>query len=89
MRPSGDCASRDFELVIDAATAESIKCTIGSAWVEEDDKVEVRGRDVSTGIVRSIVLTRTEVADAIAPAGRTDSCRGHVLHLVVAARSRQ
>ena len=58
---------RDFELVIDAATAESIKCTIGSAWVEEDDKVEVRGRDVSTGIVRSIVITRTEVADAIVP----------------------
>ena len=58
---------RDFELAIDAATAESIKCTIGSAWVEEDDKVEVRGRDVSTGIVRSIVITRTEVADAIVP----------------------
>jgi len=60
------CA-RDFELAIDSATAEGIKCAIGSAWVEEDDKVEVRGRDVSTGIVRSIVLARTDVADAIAP----------------------
>lgn len=60
------CA-RDFELAIDAATAEGIKYAIGSAWVEEDDKVEVRGRDVATGIVRSVVITRTEVADAIAP----------------------
>ncbi len=60
------CA-RDFELVIDAATAESVKRTIGSAWVEEDDKVEVRGRDVSTGIVRAVVITRSEVADSIAP----------------------
>jgi len=60
------CA-RDFDLAIDAATAETIKCTIGSAWVEEDDKVEVRGRDVSNGMVRSVVITRTEVADAIGP----------------------
>src|ERR1019366_7478137 len=60
------CA-RDFELAIDLATAEAIKYAIGSAWVEEDDKVEVRGRDVSSGIVRSVVITRTEVADAISP----------------------
>ena len=60
------CA-RDFELAIDLATAEAIKYAIGSAWVEEDDKVEVRGRDVSSGIVRSAVITRTEVADAMAP----------------------
>jgi rod shape-determining protein MreB len=60
------CA-RDFELAIDLTTAEAIKCAIGSAWVEEDEKVEVRGRDVSSGIVRSVVITRTEVADAIAP----------------------
>ena len=58
---------RDFDLVIDVETAEAVKRAIGSAWVEEDDKVEVRGRDVSNGIVRSVVITRTEVADAIAP----------------------
>ncbi|MGO9206927.1 MAG: rod shape-determining protein, partial [Candidatus Limnocylindrales bacterium] len=51
----------------DLATAEAVKYAIGSAWVEEDDKVEVRGRDVSSGIARSVVITRTEVADAIAP----------------------
>ena len=60
------CAA-DFDLAIDLATAEAVKYAIGSAWVEEDDKVEVRGRDVSSGIARSVVITRTEVADAIAP----------------------
>jgi len=60
------CA-RDFELAIDSETAEGIKRAIGSAWVDEDDKVEVHGRDISSGIVRSVVLTRTDVADAIAP----------------------
>jgi rod shape-determining protein MreB len=60
------CARR-LDLLIDLATAESVKCAIGSAWVEDDDKVEVRGRDVSNGIVRSVVVSRTEVADAIGP----------------------
>lgn len=59
--------SRRLDLVIDAPTAEGVKCTIGSAWVEDDDKVEVRGRDASNGIVRSVVLSRTEVAGVIAP----------------------
>ena len=57
---------RDLELVIDPATAEGIKYAIGSAWVEDDDKVEVKGRDASSGIVRSTVISRTEVADVIA-----------------------
>ncbi len=60
------CA-RQLDLVIDWRTAEGIKCAIGSAWVEDDDKVEVRGRDASSGIVRSVVISRAEVADAIAP----------------------
>jgi len=60
------CA-RQLDLVIDRETAEGIKFTIGSAWVEDDEKVEVRGRDASNGIVRSVVVSRTDVADAIAP----------------------
>jgi rod shape-determining protein MreB len=60
------CA-RQLDLLIDLPTAEGVKCTIGSAWVEDDDKVEVRGRDASNGIVRSVVISRSEVADAIAP----------------------
>jgi rod shape-determining protein MreB len=60
------CA-RQLDLVVDLETAERVKWAIGSAWVEDDDKVEVRGRDASNGIVRSVVVSRTEVADAIAP----------------------
>jgi rod shape-determining protein MreB len=57
---------RHLDLVIDAATAERVKCTIGSVWVEDDEKVEVQGRDAATGIVRAVVISRTEVAEAIA-----------------------
>lgn len=60
------CA-RQLDLVIDRRTAEGIKLAVGSAWVEDDDKVEVKGRDASNGIVRSVVVSRSEVADAIAP----------------------
>ncbi len=76
------CA-RDFELTIDSATAEGIKYAIGSAWVEEDDKVEVRGRDVSSGIVRSVVISRTDVADAMAP--RVDHILGAVVSCITSA----
>ncbi len=68
------CA-RQLDLVIDRETAEGIKITIGSAWVEDDDKVEVRGRDASNGIVRSVVVSRTEIADAIAPVSTGYSTR--------------
>jgi rod shape-determining protein MreB len=60
------CA-RDFGLAIDLVTAEGVKLAIGSAWVEQDDKVEVRGREVSDGTPRAIVLSRSQVAAAIAP----------------------
>jgi rod shape-determining protein MreB len=60
------CA-RDFELTIDRATAEGVKLAVGSAWVTEDDKVEVKGRDVSNGLPRSVVISRSQVAAAIAP----------------------
>jgi len=58
---------RSLDLTIDFATAEVVKRVIGSAWVEDDDKIEVKGRDCSSGFARSVVLSRTEVADAIAP----------------------
>ena len=76
------CA-RDFELAIDSATAEGIKHAIGSAWVEEDDKVEVRGRDVSSGVVRSVVISRTDVADAMAP--RVENILGAAVSCITSA----
>ena len=81
--------SRQLDLVIDSATAENVKYEIGSAWVEDDDKVEVRGRDASNGIVRSVVISRTEVADEHRPPGGPDPCRGGGVHLFSSTRSRQ
>jgi rod shape-determining protein MreB len=58
---------REYDLVIDLETAEAVKCAIASAWVTRDDKAEVRGRDASSGVARSAVISRSEVADALTP----------------------
>lgn len=55
------CA-RSFDLVIDPSTAEAVKLAIGTAWPGEEAKVEVHGRDASTGTPRSVVLSSSEVA---------------------------
>lgn len=60
------CAG-ELDLAIDPDTAEQLKCALGSAWVEDDAKMEVSGRDLSTGVARTVALSRTEVADAIWP----------------------
>ncbi len=60
------CA-RQLDLAIDPGTAERVKRAIGSAWVQDEEKIEVIGRDLASGIVRSVVLATSEVADAISP----------------------
>ncbi|MDA8038139.1 MAG: rod shape-determining protein [Actinomycetota bacterium] len=57
---------RSFDLVIDTGTAEAVKLAIGTAWPSLEDKVEVRGRDASNGEPRAVVLSRGEVATALA-----------------------
>lgn len=57
---------RSFDLLIDAATAEAVKLAVGTAWPTEEEKVEVRGRDSSTGTPRAVVVSRGEVATAMA-----------------------
>jgi rod shape-determining protein MreB len=57
---------RQLDLVIDRATAEQVKMAIGSAWGwSEEAKAEVRGRDLSSGIVRGVVLSRSEVLEVM------------------------
>ena len=47
-------------------TAEEIKMTIGSAWpVRDDVKAEVRGRDLMTGLPKTVILSPGEVREAI------------------------
>jgi len=57
---------REYGIAIGERTAEEIKITIGSAYPTEDEiKVEVRGRDLMTGLPKTVVLSPEEVRDAI------------------------
>jgi rod shape-determining protein MreB and related proteins len=57
---------RSFDLVLPFGVAQAIKEEIGSAWPEDRAKVEVSGRDLGNGVPRTVVLTRDEVATALA-----------------------
>ncbi len=55
-----------FGVAIGERTAEAVKMAIGSAAPFEDEPdAEVRGREVSTGMPRTVVLTAAEVRAAI------------------------
>jgi rod shape-determining protein MreB len=54
-------------LLIGDRTSEEVKVSIGSAYpMEEERTLEIRGRDLVSGLPRSAVLTSSEVREAIA-----------------------
>ncbi len=58
----------EFKLLIGERTAENIKIAI--AGVEEDEttlEAEVRGRDLITGLPRQVIITDTDIREAIMP----------------------
>ena len=60
---------RNYNLLIGEGTAERVKMEIGSAKrTPESDTITtyVRGRDVARGVPSEIMLTQTQVADAVA-----------------------
>ena len=58
---------RKYNMLIGEATAEEIKIQIASAYPqEEEQQIEVKGRDLVTGIPQTIVITSEEVRKAIA-----------------------
>ena len=58
---------RKYNMLIGEATAEEIKIQIASAYpMEEGQQIEVKGRDLVTGIPQTIVITSEEVRKAIA-----------------------
>lgn len=58
---------RKYNLLIGEQTAEQVKIRIGSALaMEEDERMEVRGRDQVSGLPKTILVTSGEVTDAIA-----------------------
>lgn len=58
---------REYGIAVGERTAEEIKVAIGSAWpVQEDIKAEVRGRDLMSGLPKTVILSPAEVREAIA-----------------------
>lgn len=57
---------KKFNVLIGERTAENIKMEIGYALIEhEEESMEVRGRDLVTGLPKVITVTSTEVQEAI------------------------
>ncbi|WP_321532557.1 rod shape-determining protein [uncultured Desulfuromonas sp.] len=58
---------RKYNMLIGERTAEQIKIEIGSAYAgEEEDTMDVKGRDLVTGIPRTITINSEEIRDALA-----------------------
>lgn len=54
---------REYNLLIGEPTAEEIKIKVGTAWVTHDNRdrfMEVRGRDLLTGLPKNIVISSEE-----------------------------
>ena len=61
-------ARREFNLLMGERTAEDIKIAIGSAYpLDEEVSTFFRGRDLLTGLPRSIEVTSAQVREAIEP----------------------
>ncbi|MCB9929652.1 MAG: rod shape-determining protein [Alphaproteobacteria bacterium] len=60
---------RHHNLLIGESTAERIKVSIGTAWPveeEEERRAAVRGRDLTNGVPREVVISESQVAEALA-----------------------
>ena len=57
---------KEYKLLIGQQTAEEIKLEIGSAYPMKDElKAEVRGRDMLTGLPKTVVMSSDEVRHAL------------------------
>lgn len=58
---------KEYAIVVGERTAEQIKITIGSAFpLPEEEKAEIRGRDLATGLPKTVQITSEEIREAIA-----------------------
>jgi rod shape-determining protein MreB and related proteins len=57
---------KEYNLLLGDRTAEQLKIAIGSAWPFSDEpNAEIRGRDLVTGLPKTVVITAAEVREAI------------------------
>lgn len=57
----------EFKLLIGERTAENVKIAIGSVIEGEPMEAEVRGRDLVTGLPRQVIVTDSDIREAIMP----------------------
>ena len=61
-----DHVKREYKLMIGSQTAEEVKLEIGSASeLPEEVEAEIRGRDLVTGLPKTVVLSSAEVRQAL------------------------
>ncbi|MDR7598176.1 MAG: rod shape-determining protein, partial [Armatimonadota bacterium] len=59
-------ARKAYNLLIGERTAEEIKIAIGSAYpLREEQAVDVRGRDLVSGLPRTVRMTSAEIREAL------------------------
>ncbi|MDR0979106.1 MAG: rod shape-determining protein [Lachnospiraceae bacterium] len=59
---------KELNLAIGETTAEEIKIEVGSAMpLDREAEMEVRGRDLTTGLPKNIIVTSTQIEEAIKP----------------------
>jgi len=57
---------KEYSLALGERTAEEIKIQVGSAWpLEEEVYAEIRGRDLITGLPKTVVVSSTEIMEAL------------------------
>ena len=57
---------KEYSLLLGERTAEQIKITIGSAYdLDDDQHTEIRGRDLVSGLPKTVVISAAEVRKAI------------------------
>jgi rod shape-determining protein MreB len=57
---------KEYKLAVGTQTAEQLKIELGSAFrLEEEESAEIRGRDLVTGLPKTVVITSEEVREAI------------------------
>lgn len=57
----------EFKLLIGERTAENVKIAIASVVPGEPMEAEVRGRDLVTGLPRQVIITDSDIREAIMP----------------------
>ncbi len=57
---------KEYNLLLGDRTSEQLKMAIGSAWPFSDEPhAEIRGRDLVTGLPKTVIVTAQEVREAI------------------------